>query len=75
MMSWLKEPQLQGQSPGTARFFALQKAIIQQRPLLKWCYDDWYARLQADARSVAGPGTAGGTGQWRQLFEGIGPIR
>ena len=56
MMSWLKEPQLQGQTPGTARFFATQKAIIQQRPLLKWCYDDWYARLQADARSVAGPG-------------------
>jgi SAM-dependent methyltransferase len=56
MMSWLKEPQLQGQVPGTARFFATQKSIIQQRPLLKWCYDDWYARLQADARSVTEPG-------------------
>jgi SAM-dependent methyltransferase len=56
MMSWLKEPQLQGQTPGTARFFALQKAIIHQRPLLKWCYDGWYARLLADARSVAAPG-------------------
>lgn len=56
MMSWLKEPQLRGQVPGTARFFALQKAIIRQRPLLKWCYDDWYARLLADARSVPGPG-------------------
>lgn len=56
MMSWLKEPQLQGAPPGTARFFALQKAIIHQRPLLKWCYDDWYARLLADARSVTGTG-------------------
>lgn len=56
MMSWLKEPQLQGQVPGTTRFFATQKAIILQRPLLKWCYDDWYARLLAGARSVAEPG-------------------
>ena len=56
MMSWLKEPQLLGQTPGTARFFALQKAIIHQRPLLKWGYDDWYARLLADSRSGAEPG-------------------
>jgi SAM-dependent methyltransferase len=56
MMSWLKEPQLRGQAPGTANFFATQKAIIRQRPLLKGCYNDWYARLLADARSVAEPG-------------------
>lgn len=55
-MSWLKEPQLEGQTPGTPRFFAIQKSIIQQRPLLKWSYDIWYARLLADARSVATPG-------------------
>ena len=56
MMSWLKEPQLRGQVSGTAQFFATQKAIIHQRPLLKWCYDDWYARLRADAQSVTKPG-------------------
>jgi SAM-dependent methyltransferase len=56
MMSWLKEPQLQGQTPGTVHFFATQKKIIRERPLLKWAYDDWYARLLADARSVAEPG-------------------
>lgn len=56
MLSWLKEPQLHGQPPGTAEFFALQKAIIHQRPLLKGCYDDWYARLLADARSVTTSG-------------------
>ncbi len=56
MLSWLKEPQLQGQPPGTVKFFATQKAIIHQRPLLKWAYDDWYARLLADARSVINPG-------------------
>ena len=55
-MSWLKEPQLQGQVPGTVRYFATQKAIILQRPLLKQAYDDWYARLLADARSVKNPG-------------------
>jgi SAM-dependent methyltransferase len=56
MTSWLKEPQLLGKTPGTVQFFATQKAIIHQRPLLKWCYDDWYARLLADARSVKEPG-------------------
>ena len=56
MMSWLKEPQLRGQVSGTAQFFTTQKAIIHQRPLLKWCYDDWYARLRADAQSVMKPG-------------------
>jgi len=38
------------------RFFYYAKKNIQQRPLLKWCYDDWYERLLADVRSVTAPG-------------------
>lgn len=52
MLAWLKEPSLQGLSVGSPEFFAQQKALIQARPLLKRCYDDWYARLLADIRSV-----------------------
>jgi len=55
MMSWLKKPQWCGQTPGTAHYFVTQRAIIQPRPLLKWAYHDWYARLQADVWSVAEP--------------------
>lgn len=52
MLSWLREPALDGLPPGTTQFFAAQKALILKRPLLKRCYDDWYGRLLADARSV-----------------------
>jgi SAM-dependent methyltransferase len=56
MLAWLKEPSLQGLSIGSPKFFATQKALIFQRPLLKKCYDDWYRRLQADIESVPGDG-------------------
>ncbi len=56
MLAWLKEPSLKGLPVGTPEFFAQQKALILQRPLLKHCYDDWYARLLADIRSVPNPG-------------------
>jgi len=56
MLNWLKEPSLRGLQPGTPEFFAAQKAMILQRPLLKRCYDAWYARLLQDAKSVASPG-------------------
>src|SRR6266436_8683244 len=52
MLSWLKEKSLHGFQPGSPEFFALQKALILKRPLLKRCYDDWYRRLLEDARSV-----------------------
>jgi SAM-dependent methyltransferase len=56
MLASLKEPSLAGLQPGSPEFFAAQKTIILNRPLLKWCYDDWYARLLRDARSAPQPG-------------------
>jgi SAM-dependent methyltransferase len=56
MLAWLKETSLAGLQPGAPEFFATQKKIIRTRPLLKRCYDDWYARLLQDAKSVAQPG-------------------
>ena len=38
--------------PGTPEFFVLQKEFILKRPLVKRCYDDWYARLLRDADSA-----------------------
>jgi SAM-dependent methyltransferase len=52
MLAWLKEPSLAGLQPGSPEFFAVQKTIILNRPLLKRCYDDWYARLLRDAKSA-----------------------
>ncbi|HEX4265708.1 MAG TPA: class I SAM-dependent methyltransferase [Verrucomicrobiae bacterium] len=56
MSGWLKEPSLKGLQPGTVEFFARQKALILDRPLLKRCYDDWYGRLLADIASAPSPG-------------------
>lgn len=56
MLGFLKEPSLQGLRVGSREFFARQKAIILERPLLKRCYDDWYGRMLADVSSVSGPG-------------------
>ena len=52
MLACLKESSLKGLAPGSPGFFAAQKTIILKRPLLKWCYDDWYARLLRDAKSA-----------------------
>jgi SAM-dependent methyltransferase len=56
MLAWLKDPLLKDLQPGSPEFFAAQKAILLNRPLLKRCYDDWYARLLRDARSARQPG-------------------
>lgn len=56
MPGLLAEPSLAGLSVGSPEFFARQKELILERPLLKRCYDDWYARLLADTRSVTSPG-------------------
>ncbi len=56
MLEFLREPSISGLVVGSPEFFARQKALIEQRPLLKRCYDDWYARLLADVRSVPGDG-------------------
>src|SRR5436190_6334737 len=56
MRGRLKEPSLQGLSPGSPEFFAIQKALISQRPLVKRCYDEWYRRMLSDAATVKAPG-------------------
>ncbi|HWD94234.1 MAG TPA: class I SAM-dependent methyltransferase [Verrucomicrobiae bacterium] len=72
MLGWLKEPSLKGLQPGTVEFFARQKALILDRPLMKRCYDDWYARLLADIASVPGPGALvelGSGGSYLKMLE------
>jgi SAM-dependent methyltransferase len=56
MLTRLKETSLQRLPLGSREFFAQQKALIFGRPLLKRCYDDWYARLLTDIRSVPDKG-------------------
>ena len=56
MLGLFKEPSLQGVQPGTPEFFAMQKALLLKRPLLKHNYDDWYRRLLADAQSAPADG-------------------
>ena len=52
MMTWLRDSSIKKLRPGSAEFFAVQKRLILNRPLVKRCYDDWYARLLRDADSV-----------------------
>ena len=56
MLKALTETSLAGFTVGSRDYFAAQKKLILSRPLLKSCYDQWYARLLADARSVPGRG-------------------
>lgn len=56
MSGLLAEPSLAHLKVGSPKFFARQKAIIRERPLLKWCYDDWYSRILTDVRSVPAEG-------------------
>jgi SAM-dependent methyltransferase len=52
MLKGLKETSLANFKVGSREYFAAQKRLILNRPLLKWCYDQWYAHLLEDARSV-----------------------
>lgn len=52
MPAFLSEPSLTGLQVGSTAFFARQKELIRERPLLKRCYDDWYARLLDDVGSA-----------------------
>ncbi len=56
MLKSLRERSLENLPVGSREFFAAQKRLILRRPLLKWCYDGWYAHLIEDARSVPGQG-------------------
>jgi SAM-dependent methyltransferase len=56
MLKSLKETSLANYKVGSREYFAAQKQLILNRPLLKWCYDKWYDHLLADAHSVPGRG-------------------
>ena len=58
-MAFLEEPRLAGVPPGSLRFFELQRAIIQERPLMREIYALWYDAMLADAASVPGDPEAG----------------
>jgi SAM-dependent methyltransferase len=51
-MSILNEPRLIGVTVGSADFFRVQNQLISERPLLKYCYENWYQRLLADYNST-----------------------
>ncbi len=56
MLDFLKETSLLAETVGTEGYFAAQKRLIMQRPLLKRCYDEWYERLRSDVRTVRAGG-------------------
>jgi SAM-dependent methyltransferase len=56
MITWLRDRSIKKLRPGSPEFFTVQKNLILNRPLVKRCYDDWYARLLRDADSVLQPG-------------------
>ena len=56
MLKSLKETSLAGLKVGSREYFAAQKQLILGRAPLKWCYDQWYKLLLADARSVPAKG-------------------
>jgi SAM-dependent methyltransferase len=48
----LQEPRLQGVALGSAEWFTIQRDLIAEKPLLKHCYDAWYAALLRDEATV-----------------------
>lgn len=56
MPGLLAEPSIASLKVGSPEFFARQKELIRERPLLQACYDDWYRRILADVRSVQSKG-------------------
>jgi len=49
MLAFLKEPGFDSVPVGSPRYFRLQRELIQRRPLMKYCYDTWYAKLRKAA--------------------------
>src|SRR5512135_3743419 len=45
-------PRLKDLAIGEPEWFRAQLRVIQEKPLVKRCYDLWYARLLADLESV-----------------------
>lgn len=73
MRNSLKDTSLKNIPVGSPEYFAIQKQLIRERPLLKRCYDDWYARLRADAESVPGDGLLVELGSGGSLLDEILP--
>ena len=73
MITWLRERSLRKLKPGIPEFFVLQKTFILNRPLVKRCYDDWYARLLRDADSVQQTGVILELGSGGSYLKSIRP--
>jgi len=58
MKTLLEEPALHGVDIGSTEWFALQRSLIEKRPLVKRAYDLWYSTMLADVATV--PGGTGG---------------
>jgi len=53
-VAFLGDPRLHGVAPGSPEFFALQRRIIRERPLVSEVYEIWYDKLLEAAASVPG---------------------
>lgn len=73
MRNSLKESSLKSLPVGSPEYFAIQKKLIRERPLLKRCYDDWYARLRGDAASVPNDGLLVELGSGGSLLKEVLP--
>lgn len=67
MKRWLVHPALAPLRPGSKEWFAAQGRMIEEKPLVRRCYELWYRKLLADADSVPGDRDGGvvelGSGQ------------
>ncbi len=52
MDSVLLDPRLKNIASGSRDWFAAQRRMVKDKPLVRRCYDLWYQRLLADADSV-----------------------
>jgi SAM-dependent methyltransferase len=54
--SALLDPRLKNITSGSREWFAAQRRMVKDKPLVRRCYDLWYQRLLADADSVPASG-------------------
>jgi SAM-dependent methyltransferase len=54
MNNLFTDPRLLGVEMGSNDWFAAQRRLIREKPLIRRCYDLWYGRLLSDADSVPG---------------------
>ncbi len=54
MKQIIVDSRLAGLEMGSLEWFAAQRRMIREKPLIRRCYDLWYRRLLADADSVRG---------------------